>query len=166
MDNERKSRLGTFNERLSIWFERVAVVAVLGMILGTLVDVTGAKLFHWPLPVGTEAIYLLQTVAMAGAIAISKIDGRHVRIELIDRLPQPALGIIHAVVAIVSLALFSVLSWTSVDYALSLKVNNEVTTTSQIALYPFAIWMALCCVPVVLILIDDFVKSLLETTRR
>ena len=144
----------------------MAVVAVLGMIAVTMIDVVGAKLFHWPLPVGTEAIYLLQVVAMAGALAVSKIDGRHVRIEMIDKLPQPALGIVHASVALVSLALFVALSWTGINYALTLNVNNEITTTSKIVLYPFAVWLALCCIPVVLVLLHDLIISVMEMVRR
>jgi TRAP-type C4-dicarboxylate transport system permease small subunit len=160
------SRLEKFNYRLSIWFERIAIVGVLGMILATLIDVVGAKLFHWPLPVGTEAVYLLQIIALAGALSISKIDGRHVRIEMIDRLPQPAIGIIHSLVAFFGLALFILLCWQSFDYAQSLRNNNEVTATAKIAIYPFALWLAFCCIPIILILVKEFVSSLLETKKR
>ncbi len=160
------NRLEKFNYRLSVWLERIAIVGVLGMILGTMIDVIGAKLFHWPLPAGTETVYLLQVIALAGALAISKIDGRHVRIELIDGLPQPAVGIIHSIVALLGLAFFIILTWASFDYAQALKSNNEVTATAKIAFYPFAYWLALCCIPMILILVKDFVSSLLETIRR
>ena len=164
--NDGLNRLEKFNYRLSAWLERIAIVGVLGMILGTMIDVIGAKLFHWPLPEGTEAIYLLQLVAIAGALAISKLDGRHVRIELIDRLPQPAIGIIHSIVALLGLGFFILLTWASYDYAQALRTNHEVTATVKIAIYPFALWMALCCVPLILILVKDFISSLLETIRR
>ena len=160
------SRLEKFNYKLSIWFERIAILGILGMILGTMVDVVGSKVFHWPLPAGTEAIYLLQIIAIAGALAVSKIDGRHVRIEFIDVLHQPALGIIHSLVAVLGLALFVILTWASVDYALALRANNEVTATVRIAIYPFAIWLALCCVPVILILFKELITSLMETIKR
>jgi TRAP-type C4-dicarboxylate transport system permease small subunit len=160
------NRLEKFNYSLSVWLERIAIVGVLGMILGTMIDVIGAKLFHWPLPAGTEAIYLLQLVAIAGALGISKIDGRHVRIELIDQLPQPAIGIIHSLVALIGLVLFVILTWASVDYAQALRTNHEVTATAKIMIYPFAVWMALCCIPMILILVKEFISSLLETIRR
>jgi TRAP-type C4-dicarboxylate transport system permease small subunit len=160
------NRLEKFNYRLGIWFERIAIIAVLVMILGTLVDVIGAKLFNWPLPPGTEAIYLPQVIAIAGALAISKIDGRHVRIELIDRLPQPALGIIHSLVALLGIALFVLLTWASFNYAQALRINHEVTATSKIPFYPFALWMALCCIPLILILIQEFISSLLEIKKK
>jgi TRAP-type C4-dicarboxylate transport system permease small subunit len=164
--NNILNRLEKFNYRLSVWLERIAILAVVGMILGTMIDVVGAKLFHWPLPAGIEAVYLLQVIAIAGALAISKIDGRHVRIEMIDRLPQPAIGIIHSLVAFLGLALFILLCWQSFDYAQSLRTNHEVTATAKIAIYPFALWLAVCCIPMVLILFKEFVSSLLETIRR
>lgn len=160
------NRLDKFNHKLSIWLERIAILGVLGMILGTMIDVIGAKLFHWPLPAGTESVYLLQVIDIAGALAISKIDGRHVRIELIDRLPQPALGIIHSLVAILGIGLFLILTWASFDYAQALRTYHEVTATSKIAIYPFALWMALCCIPLILILFKELVSSLMEIRKR
>jgi TRAP-type C4-dicarboxylate transport system permease small subunit len=164
--NNSLNRLEKFNYRLSIWFERIAIIGVLVMILGTMIDVVGAKVFNWPLPPGTEAIYLPQVIAIAGALAISKIDGRHVRIELIDQLPQPALGIIHSLVALLGLSLFAILTWASYDYAQALRINHEVTATSKIPIYPFALWMTLCCVPMILLLLKEFVSSLLEIKRK
>ncbi len=160
------SRFEKVNYTMGIWYERIAIVGVLGMILATLIDVVGAKAFHWPLPAGTELVYLCQIVAIAGALAISKIDGRHVRIELIDKLRQPALGIVHAIVAIIGLALFILLTWKSFEYAQSLRINHEVTATAMIPIYPFAIWQGLCCVPMVLILVREFITSILETKKR
>ncbi len=159
-------RLDKFNVKISIWFERVAIIAVLGMILGTLIDVIGAKVFNAPLRAGTELIYLLQVIAIGGALAISKIDGRHVRIELIDRLPQPALGIIHSLVALLGIVLFALLTWGSFEYMQSLRINNDVTSNVRFPLFPFALWQGLCCIPVILILISEFVGSLREIKRK
>ena len=164
--NNGLDRLDKLNYRLSIWFERIAIIGVVVMILGTMIDVIGAKVFNWPLPPGTEAIYLPQVIAIAGALAISKIDGRHVRIELIDRLPQPALGIVHSIVALLGLGLFALLAWGSYEYAQALRINHEVTATSKIPIYPFALWMALCCIPMILILIKELISSLMEIKRR
>jgi len=164
--DRRAGRFEKFNEALSTWFERVAMLGVIGMIVFTMIDVVGAKAFNHPLAAGTEAVYLLQAIAIGGALAMAKIDGRHVRIELIDRVPRPALGVIHTLAALLGLVLFAALSWTSFDYALALKANDEVTATTQIPLFPFAIWTGLCCIPMVLVLVRDLVFSVREVTRR
>ena len=164
--NNILNSLEKYNYKISIWAERIAIVAVVGMIATTMVDVIGAKLFHKPLAAGTEAIYLLQVIAIAGALAMAKIDGRHVRIELIDRLRQPHLGIIHTIVAFFSLILFLALAWTSYDYAQSLRINNEITATTKIPLFPFAIFLGLCCIPLILIIIRELISSILEMKKR
>jgi TRAP-type C4-dicarboxylate transport system permease small subunit len=160
------SRLDKITFKISAWLERIAIVGALGMILGTMIDVIGSKAFNWPLPGGTEVVYLFQIIAIAGALAISQIDGRHVRIELIDRLPQPGKGIVHSLVAILGLVLFIVLVWQSFVYALALKAANEITVTINIPLFPFAIWQALCCIPMVLLLITELYSSLMEVIKR
>jgi TRAP-type C4-dicarboxylate transport system permease small subunit len=160
------SRLDKITFKISVWLERIAIVGALGMILGTMIDVIGAKVFHWPLPGGTEVVYLFQIISIAGALAISKIDGRHVRIELIDRLHQPGKGIVHSVVALLGLALFIILVWQSYTYALSLHASHEVTATIKLPLYPFALWLALCCIPMVLLLIIELFNSLMEAIKR
>ncbi len=164
--DKRPGRFEKTNELLSTWFERVAMIGAVGMIVFTMVDVVGAKLFNHPFAAGTEAVYLLQLIAIAGALAMSKLDGRHVRIELIDRVPQPALGVIHTVAAVLGLGIFVALTWTSFDYAVSLYSNNEITATSLIPLYPFAIWMGLSCIPMVLIMVRDLIISAREIVRK
>jgi len=160
------SRLDKITFKISAWLERIAIIGALGMILGTMIDVIGAKVFHWPLPGSTEVVYLFQIISIAGALAISKIDGRHVRIELIDRLHQPGKGIVHSLVALLGLALFIILIWQSYTYALALHANHEVTATIKLPLYPFALWLALCCIPMVLLLIIELFNSLMEAIKR
>lgn len=160
------NRFSKFNHRISSWLEYIAIVAFVGMMVTTIVDVVGAKALERPLPAGTESVYLFQIIAIAGSLAISKIDGRHVRIELIDRLRQPALGIVHAFVALLGLGLFGLLTWISFQYGLTLRLNHDVTATARIMLYPFAFWLALCCVPMVLILVHEFICSIQETRKK
>lgn len=81
-------RLGKLNNLISVWFENIAIVAIVGIIVSNLVDVIGAKLFGKPIAAGTEIVYFLQVIAMAGALAITKIDGKHIRLEFVDSLPE------------------------------------------------------------------------------
>jgi TRAP-type C4-dicarboxylate transport system permease small subunit len=160
------SKWGKLNYFVSSWFERIAIVAVMGMILGTLIDVVGAKLFQWPMPAGTEAIYLLQVITIAGTIAITKIDGGHVRIEYVDSLPKRGRAFFSILVSILGLSVFIILCWQSYLFAQSMRINNEVTATARIVLYPFVLWVALCCIPVVSILLKELISTLLEISKK
>jgi TRAP-type C4-dicarboxylate transport system permease small subunit len=165
--NNSLSRFERFSNWLSSWFEHIAIIGFLGMMLSTLVDVVGAKAFHWPLPVGTEAVYLFQLIAIAGAIAYSEIDGRHIRVELIvDRFPRKGRAFFHGLAALLTLALFVILAWKSYQYGVSLRAANEVTMVSRTPLYPFAFWLALCSVPMCLVLIGELLKAISEGIRK
>jgi TRAP-type C4-dicarboxylate transport system permease small subunit len=165
--NNGLSRFERFSNWLSSWFEHIAIIGFLGMMLSTLVDVVGAKAFNWPLPVGTEAVYFFQVIAIAGAIAYSEIDGRHIRVELfVDRLPRKGRAFFHGLAALLCLALFVILAWKGYQYGISLREANEVTMVSRTPLYPFAFWLALCCVPMCLVLIGELLKAISEGIKK
>jgi TRAP-type C4-dicarboxylate transport system permease small subunit len=157
------SRLEKFITRLSLWFEHIAIVGFLGMMASTLIDVIGSKVFHWPLPGGLEVVYFCQLIAVAGALAYSEIDGRHIRVELfVDRLPRIGRAFFHGLAALLSLGLFVVLTWKSYQYAMSLRAVNEVTAASRIPLYPLAFWLGLCFIPLCLVLFSELLKAISE----
>jgi TRAP-type C4-dicarboxylate transport system permease small subunit len=150
----------------SIWFERIAMVGILGIILATLVDVVGAKIFHKPLAAGTEIVYFLQIVAIAGTLAMAQVDGRHVRIEFVDSLPKIIRSVLRFLSDILGLALFVILIYESFQYALTLNSVHEVTAASRVPLYPFAIWIGLCGIPMCLVLLKGMVDSIVEVVKR
>jgi TRAP-type C4-dicarboxylate transport system permease small subunit len=161
------SRLGKLSYVVSYWFERAAIVAILGMLVATCIDVVGAKAFHWPLPGGTEVVYLLQLVAIAAGLAFSKIDGRQISVEfLIDKLPKRAKATIDSFTSLLGLGLFLLLGWKSFQYSLAFRSANEVTATALIPLYPFALWLSLCCIPICLVLLNDLVTALRKAAKK
>jgi TRAP-type C4-dicarboxylate transport system permease small subunit len=161
------SRFEKFTTWLSAWFEHIAIFGFLGMMLATLIDVVGAKAFNWPLPVGTEAVYLPQLIAVAGAMAYGQIEGRHIRVELVlDRFPRKVRALFHGLAALLGLALFAILAWKSYQYGMTLREANEVTVVSRMPLFPFAFFLGLCCIPMCLVLIVDLIKAIREGLRK
>ena len=150
----------------SEWFERVAMVALVGIIISTLVDVIGAKLFGKPIPAGTEIVYFLQVVAIAGALAITKIDNKHIRLEFVDSLPGRLKGVVHFIAALLGLGLFVVLLVESFEYAQALRHAREVTSAARVALHPFVYWISLSCIPLCLVLLKEMVESFVEVVKR
>jgi len=165
--NNGIERFSKFSYRLSSWFELVAILAFLGMMAGTLIDVIGSKGFHWPLPAGLEVVFFCQLVAIGGALAYSELDGRQIRVELfVDLFPKRVRAFIHAVAALLGLGLFAILIWKTFEYALSLKAINDVTSTARIPIYPFALWLAICFVPLILVIIGELLKALVEGFKK
>ncbi len=150
----------------SVWFERVAMVGIVGIIIATLIDVIGAKLFQKPLSAGTEVVYFLQVIAIAGALAFAQIENRHVRLEFVDSFPKTIKGLFNFLAAVLGLGLFVILCWKSFEYAQTLNNTHEVTATSRIPLYPLAIWIGLSCIPLCLVLLKGMVNSIAEVIKR
>lgn len=158
--------LDKLSRLLSVWFERIAMAGIVGIIISTLVDVIGAKVFNKPLAAGTEVVYFLQIIAIAGALAATKIDGKHIRLEFVDSFPKRIKGIFNFAAAVLGLGLFTLLAWESIEYAQVLRNTQEVTATSRIPLYPFVFWIALCCIPLCLILLKEMLESAIEVIKR
>ncbi len=158
--------LDTFAGKSSTWFEYIAMIAIVGIIIATLIDVIGAKLFNKPIAAGTEVVYLFQVIAIAGTLAATKIAGKHIRLEFVDSLPNRLKYFFHFITSLLGLGLFIFLAWKSVEYSLTLKAAQEVTAASRVALYPFVFWIALCCIPLCLVLLKEMLKSVAEVVKR
>jgi len=160
-------RFERFTHRLGSWFEHIAIIGFLGMMVSTIVDVIGSKAFTLPLPASLEVVYFCQLIAIAGALAYGQIDGRHIRVELfVDKLSKKARAFFHALAALLGLALFVILTWKSYQYAMTLKAINDVTATSRIPMYPFVLWLGLCFVPLCLVLIGELLKAISEGIKK
>lgn len=155
------TRFRSFINSLSGWSERVGLIAMAAMALTALIDVVGSKGFHWPLPGSTEITGVLQVLAIAGGLAFSKIDGRHIRVEfLIDWLPERGKAALDLFSAILGLGLFAVAGWMTYEYGLNLLSSGTETLLLGIALYPFALWIALCCIPMCCVIIIELLSSI------
>jgi TRAP-type C4-dicarboxylate transport system permease small subunit len=151
---------------LSSWVERVGLVAMATMVLIALIDVVGSKWFQWPLPGSTELTRVLQVVAIAGGLAFSKIDGRHIRVEfLMDWLPQRGKAALDLFSALLGLGLFAVAGWMTYKYGLSLFNSGTETLLLGISLSPFSFWIALCCIPMCCVIIIELLTSIERMLR-
>lgn len=160
-------KLGRFSHSLGSWFEWIAIAGFLVMMVATCIDVVGAKLFLWPLPGSIEVVFLAQVIAIAGALAITKIDGRHIRVEaFLDKLPKRWRAFLDSLTSLLGLGLFIMVGWQSYEYGQALRSAGKVTTTAQIPYYPFPLWIALCCIPICLVLLWELLNSLAELVKK
>jgi TRAP-type C4-dicarboxylate transport system permease small subunit len=150
----------------SVWFERIAMISIVGNIVSVVIDVAGDKIFNQPMSAGTEIVYFLQIIAIAGALAMTKLDGKHIRLEFVDSLPHRIKNVFAFLCAVLGLAIFILLAWKSFDYAMALRSANEVTAASRFPLFPFAIWIGISCIPLCLVLFKEMVNSLVEVVKR
>jgi len=156
-----------FNRKLSSWFEWVAVCALLAIVFETFIDVIGAKLFLHPLPGAMDSAMLFQIVAVAFAATMTQIIGRHVRVEfLMGLLPSRPRNIIDSLIFLVLLIIFILIAWRSIVFGQSLQASNELSLTARIPLYPFPYLIALGCVPMCLVFLQQFLKSAVMAVKK
>jgi len=150
-----------FTYRLSDWFEWIGLAGMLLMMAITCIDVVGAKVFHWRLLGAIDIVTLSQIVAIAFAASIALIIGRHIQVEFfIARLPRRAQAVIDSFILMLGFGLFIVIIWRLSVLGYSFQTSGEYSATVRIPYYPFAYGIALACIPVCLVLILKFLKSL------
>ena len=157
----RLGKFEKFNGRLSGWLEWIGIAGLLLMVLATVIDVVGAKLFTWRLLGAIDIVMLAQIIAISFAAAATLIIGRHVSVEFfVSILPQRAQTIIEIFVSFLGLSLFSLITWRLVVLGYSYQTSGEATATIYIPLYFFAYAIAFACIPISLIYLVELGKSL------
>ena len=150
-----------FNRRLSGWFEWIGLVGLLVMMVVTCVDVVGAKVFRSPLMGSIDIVQLAQTVAIAFAASMALILGRHIRVEFfIILLPRRVRAVVNSVILLLGLGLFLVILWRLSLFGHLLQTSGDYSATIYVPYYPFAYGIALACIPVCLVFLREFLKSL------
>jgi len=156
-----------FNRRLSGWFEWIGVAGLLTMMLVTIIDVTGGKLFLSPLLGAMDWVRVAQSVAIAFACAITLIVGRHVRVEFfVAKLPKRAQAVINSLINLLGLGLFALLIWRMSVLGYSLQAGGEVSATAHIPRCIFAYGIALASLPVCLLFLQELISSITKVVKR
>jgi len=156
-----------FSHRLSNWCEWIGLAAMLLMMVITCIDVIGAKLFLSPLLGSIDIVMLAQAVAISFAAGMLLILDRHIRVEFfVKLLPQRARKIIDGIVLLLGLGLFIAIIWRLCVLGHSFQTSGEYSATAYIPLYPFAYGIALASIPVCLVLLVEFLKSLTKREQK
>jgi len=156
-----------FNHQISVWFEWIGLVAILLMIAITCIDVVGAKVFHWRLFGAIDIVMLSQIVAIAFAASMALILGRHIQVEfIVARLPRRAQAVINSIVHLLGLGLFGLIIWRLCVFGYSFQTSGEMSQTADIPYYPFAYGIAFASIPVCLVFLVEFLKSIGRIVQR
>jgi TRAP-type C4-dicarboxylate transport system permease small subunit len=139
-----------FSKGLARSFEWVGVIGMLIMFVVNLVDVIGAKVFHWPLPGALEMLSFALLVTIAPAIAYGLFLGTHLSIDFIlDKFPRGLRLVLNPLVFLACLILFVLICWQSFEYGGSLYRAGEMGSSSKIPFFPFAYLLSISCVPAI-----------------
>lgn len=133
----------------------IAAAALVLMMLLTTPDVV-LRLFKSSIPGTYEIIGLLGAVVASFALGYTSVEKGHIAVDfLVMRLSPKARALIGAINALLAAALFTIITWQSVLYALDLMKKGQVTLTVQLPIYPFVFGMAAGCGLLALVLLAE-----------
>jgi TRAP-type C4-dicarboxylate transport system permease small subunit len=113
----------------------IGATALTAMMLLTVVDVIG-RFFKYPIFGSVELVGILATIVVAAALPYTyKVDG-HVGVEILVRLlSQRTQIIIDLFTQILSLFLFSLVTWQMFLYAKDIRETGEVSMNLEFPIY-------------------------------
>ena len=140
-----------------------ALAAIAGAALGLLMLLTVADVVLRIL--GRPIVGTYELVALGGAIAIglslpltSWVRG-HIYVDsFVAKLPRLPRAVLNIATRLLVLALFLLLGWNLVKYALDLRNAGEVTPTLRVPFFPVVIGVGFSCFIECLVVVSDIVK--------
>lgn len=145
----------------SKWATVIAGVALTAMLVISVADVIGNKIFHHPIQGTTDYVSFLAIITIIFSLSYSLIEKAHVQVDLfLNKLPRRAKAIFEIFIALLSLTLFVLLTWFSVRYGIRLQKNNELSMTQRIPVFPFAYAVAFACLPACLYLFLEVLRAI------
>lgn len=145
----------------SKWATVIAGVALTAMLVISVADVIGNKIFHHPIQGTTDYVSFLAIITIIFSLSYSLIEKAHVQVDLfLNKLPRRVKAIFEIFIALLSLTLFVLLTWFSVRYGIRLQKNNELSMTQRIPVFPFAYAVAFACLPACLYLFLEVLRAI------
>lgn len=131
----------------------LAGLAVVLMIVVTCIDVIGRR-FGRPLRGTYDIVEILGAIAIAGGLPYTTGCKGHVAIEFFfQRLSRPGRIVVDTFVRLITIPMFSFLTWRFIRYGLEIKASGQGTSTMGWPIFWLPWWMALCCGVMVLVIL-------------
>jgi len=130
MESFRKT-LSFISDKLKV----VGAVFLFGMAVLTCLDVIG-RLFKYPIFGSVELVSFMGVIAVACSLPFTHIEGGHIGVELVVRkFSRKIRDIIKLCTEVLSLILFSLVTWKMFEYYIKVKNSGELSMNLQLPEY-------------------------------
>ncbi len=151
---------------ISRWLNWIAGAGLISMLSLVVFDIIGIKLFSQPIPGGIEIVAFLGVVVIGFAIAWTQVLKGHIQVDfIVMKISDRPRAVIDAVMTLFGIAFFVILGWQTWVYAQSIQSSGEVSMTQQIPFFPFIYGLAVCYFVTILVLVVDFLKTILKAGK-
>ncbi|MEW6669584.1 MAG: TRAP transporter small permease [Thermodesulfobacteriota bacterium] len=143
----------------------VGVLAL--MMFLTAADVILRYLFNRPIVGAFDLTEYMMTILISFGLAYCAMMKGHVTVDLIvSRLPQRVQAVIDCVTGLLSLGLFSLISWQCFVNVKLLYASGVTSTVLLIPVFPFVGVIGIGSAMLTLILLTDFLESLSRAVKK
>ena len=138
----------------------IGAVCLVGMMLLTCVDVVGRAFGH-PIFGSVEIVGFMATLAVVMAMPYTHQVQGHIGVEILVRLfSEKTQTIIDICTGIVSLILFSIVTWRMTVYANTMKKSGEVSMNLELPEHFIIYVTAVCLLIFTMIILRDIINNI------
>lgn len=145
----------------------IGVLAIAVLMLLVTSDVVGRFVFNQPVLGTAEMSMALMILAVYCAVAYCALVKGHVAVDLLfTRLPRRGQAITESVTVLGSLALFSLITWSSVNMLVFSFNRHEVTMMLDMPIWPFRAVLVIGAAMLCLVLLIDLVHQVTKAVKK
>jgi len=143
----------------------VGILAI--MMLFTVTDISLRYFLNRPIASSFELTEFMMAIIICFGLAYTGILKGHIAIELVvSRLPQRARAVINSITNLVSVCVFSLITWQSFVQAKTLSLSGLTSSVLYIPVSPFLIMTGFGFAVLTLVFLIDFLNSVSQAVRK
>jgi TRAP-type C4-dicarboxylate transport system permease small subunit len=150
---------------LSKFCDQIAQAGLFTMFLLIFINILLRK-FWKPIFGAYDYTCFISAIVIAFAMAHCAVQRGHTQVDLfVTRFSQRVQGIIGSITGILSLGLFSLITWQCIVLANDMRRSGEVSMTSLFPFHPYIYAVAFGCGLLSLVILFDFIRSLVKAVK-
>jgi len=151
---------------LSEVMHKVGLAVLLLMVFLTVGDISGRYFLSRPITGTFELTNFMLALVVFFAIGYTQVRRGHISIDVvISRFSPRAQAVIDSITYLLSLGLFSLVTWQSAIHANRLFEGHNVSGVLSLPIYPFVIVVAVGSLLFCLVLLVDLLSSLAKAVK-
>jgi TRAP-type C4-dicarboxylate transport system permease small subunit len=113
-----------------------------------------------------DYVCFIAAIVVAFALANCAVQRGHIQVELlVAQFSQRAQGIIGSLTGILSLGIFSLITWQCIALGNDMRRAGELSMTSLVPFHPYIYAVAFGCGLLCLVILVDLIKSLVKAVK-
>jgi TRAP-type C4-dicarboxylate transport system permease small subunit len=156
-----------FLERMNRVLVPIGMGAILIMMVVVSLNVIGRAFFRAPVFGTVEIVELAGVIFVSFILAYTQLQGENIIVNIVvEKLPPRPHAIINSFTQFLSLVIVAALVWTGFVRAWEMVRVREITAIFRITQAPFRFVWVFGCITLFLVLIAQFIESLVKVVKK